>query len=53
MNGWEVGQPNSTCEAFEQELRQQFAERVEERGLAKGNSEDDDCDLYSEIGWKH
>ena len=34
-------------------IGQPIAERLEERPLAKGNSEDDDCELYSEIGWKH
>jgi hypothetical protein len=34
-------------------IGQPIAERPEERPLAKGNSEDDDCELYSEIGWKH
>jgi len=34
-------------------IGQPIAERLEERPLTKGNSEDDDCELYSEIGWKH
>jgi len=31
-------------------IGQPMAEKLEERPLAKGNSEYDDCNLYSEIG---
>ena len=34
-------------------IGQPIAERLEERPLAKGNSERNDCELYTEIGCKH
>jgi hypothetical protein len=34
-------------------IEQPIAERLEERPLAKGNSEWNDCKLYTEIGCKH
>jgi len=34
-------------------IGQPIAERLEERPLAKGNSEWNDCKLYTEIGCKH
>ena len=34
-------------------IGQPIAERLEERPLAKGNSEWNDCELYTEIGCEH
>ena len=34
-------------------IGQPIAEGLEERPLAKGNSEWNDCELYTEIGSKH